>query len=178
MSRLSLVVSCLFAAGCGAVADPVDQPGELGPDAGAIEIDAPTTPPPDDIPLAPFDNDSAQAPAVDQFLSPTGERALVYGDQISAPDGDLADFMAFRLPSGSNSQQRVTVTLTCTILGELAVIPRAEVFAGGVQNPRTIACNEGPVFVTIDTTKSQLVRVDVASETPVHLDYELRVDAF
>lgn len=176
MSVRSLFITCYLLAGCGAISEPVDPPDEVAPDAGTpIEPDAAT---PDEIPLAPLDNDSEQAPAIDQFLSPTGERALVYADQVSAPGGDLADFVAFRLPAASNPQQRVTITLACTFLGEPVVNPRAEVFAAGVQNLRTIACNEGPVFVTVDNTKAQLVRFDVANETPVHVAYELRIEAF
>ncbi len=38
--------------------------------------------------IAPLDNDSAANPAVDEFLSITNTREIVYTDQISAEDGD------------------------------------------------------------------------------------------
>ncbi len=45
--------------------------------------------------IAPFDNDSAANPAVDEFLSITNTREIVYTDQISAEDGDDEDFVQF-----------------------------------------------------------------------------------
>jgi hypothetical protein len=44
---------------------------------------------------APQDNDSAQSPAVVITFSPSGARSLIYSSSVSAPKGDLEDWIQF-----------------------------------------------------------------------------------
>ena len=68
--------------------------------------------------IAPFDNDSAANPAVDEFLSITNTREIVYTDQISAEDGDNEDFVQFELPNNSNPNQNMGISIDCDVFGD------------------------------------------------------------
>ncbi len=114
--------------------------------------------------IAPFDNDSAADPAVDEFLSITGNREIEYTDVISAEAGDTQDFVQFELPNGSNPDQRIEIGIDCEVLGDDNVTARVEVLNVGTQQPSRILagpidCNEGLFQVTVDNTQKQLARV-------------------
>jgi hypothetical protein len=68
-----------------------------------------------------LDGDSAQAPAVSIALSKTSVRSLNYSSDISSPEGDLEDWVQFRLDGPSGQPMTVPVTLTCTGSGALSV---------------------------------------------------------
>ena len=92
LSILFLGLLSLLAVACGGAGDPGFDGTGGDPDFGDAGGDPgfggtgggqggePVEPPP----VAPFDNDSADDPAVDEFLSITNTREIVYTDQISA----------------------------------------------------------------------------------------------
>ncbi len=55
------------------------------------------------------DNDSAQAPAASANLSPSGTRTFLYSSDLSAPQGDGQDWIAFTVESPD-----VTISLSCS----------------------------------------------------------------
>jgi hypothetical protein len=135
--------------------------------------------------IAPFDNDSAANPAVDEFLSITNTREIVYTDQISAEDGDNEDFIQFELPNNSNPTQRITVSIDCDVYGDENVFARVELLnvdgndATRITGP-PIDCNEGEFFVTIRNDQVQLARVYVQGvpEVQTMVEYTLVVAPF
>ena len=135
--------------------------------------------------IAPFDNDSAANPAVDEFLSITNTREIVYTDQISAEDGDNEDFIQFELPNNSNPNQRITVSIDCDVYGDENVFARVELLnvsgndATRITGP-PIDCNEGEFFVTIRNDQVQLARVYVQGvpEVQTMVEYTLVVAPF
>ena len=82
--------------------------------------------------IAPFDNDSAANPAVDEFLSITNTREIVYTDQISAEDGDNEDFVQFELPNASNPNQNMGISIDCDVFNGVAMSASFTLTARGV----------------------------------------------
>ncbi len=116
--------------------------------------------------IAPFDNDSADNPAVDEFLSITGTRELAYTDQISAEDGDQEDFVQFVLPNNSNPNQRIEIDIDCDVYGDQSVFARVELLnVDGNDTTRInggpFDCNAGPFPVTVRNDQVQLGRIHV-----------------
>jgi hypothetical protein len=116
--------------------------------------------------IAPFDNDSAANPAVDEFLSITGTREIAYTDQISAEEGDNEDFVQFELPNNSNPNQRIEIDIDCDVYGDETVFARVELLnVDGNDTARInggpFDCNEGPFPVTVRNDQVQLARIHV-----------------
>ncbi len=135
--------------------------------------------------IAPFDNDSAADPAVDEFLSITGVREIEYTDVISAEAGDNQDFVQFELPNASNEDQRIEVGIDCEVLGDQAVSARVEMLnLDGNATTRIfggpIDCNEGFFLVTINNTQKQLARIHVQGlpQEQTLIEYTLMVKPF
>jgi hypothetical protein len=135
--------------------------------------------------IAPFDNDSAANPAVDEFLSITNTREIVYTDQISAEDGDNEDFVQFKLPNNSNPNQRIDVEIDCDVFGDQTVFARVELLnVDGNDTTRInggpIDCNEGPFQVTVRNDQVQLARIHVQGvpQEQTLIEYTLVVSPF
>lgn len=135
--------------------------------------------------IAPFDNDSAADPAVDEFLSITNTREIVYTDQISAEDGDNEDFVQFELPNNSNPNQRIEIEIDCDVFGDETVFARVELLnVDGNDETRInggpIDCNEGPFQVTVRNDQVQLARIHVQGvpQEQTLIEYTLVVAPF
>jgi hypothetical protein len=135
--------------------------------------------------IAPFDNDSAANPAVDEFLSITNTREIVYTDQISAEDGDHEDFVQFKLPNNSNPNQRIEIDIDCDVFGDETVFARVELLnVDGNDTTRInggpIDCNEGPFQVTVRNDQVQLARIHVQGvpQEQTLIEYTLVVAPF
>ena len=107
-------------------------------------INTPLPPTPTVVP-APTDNDSAQAPAINIVFSATGIRSIQYASDVSAPGGDLDDWLAFT-PFTSVVQIDITCMgngiLSTEILQNNQVLP----------NPGTLVCGGSQVIATIAGT--------------------------
>ena len=169
--------------------------GDEGFDDPIVEapiVDDPVVPDPvvpdpgeeDDL-VAPFDNDSAANPAVDDFLSITGQRDIEYTDQISAEEGDLEDFVQFELPNNSNPNQRITISIDCDVYGDENVTGRVELSnvdrdgAARINGP-PIDCNEGEFFVTVQNDQVQSARIYIQGvpQEQTLVEYTLFVTPF
>jgi len=135
--------------------------------------------------IAPFDNDSAADPAVDQFLSITNVREVVYTDQISAEDGDTQDFVQFELPNASNPNQNIGIEIDCDVFGDQEVFARVELLnVDGNDTTRInggpIDCNEGEFRVTVRNDQVQLARIHVQGvpQEQTLIEYTLVVAPF
>ena len=135
--------------------------------------------------IAPFDNDSAANPSVDEFLSITNTREIIYTDQISAEDGDNEDFVQFELPNNSNPNQRIGIQIDCDVFGDENVFARVELLnVDGNDTTRItggpIDCNEGEFQVTVRNDQVQLARIHVQGvpEVQTMIEYTLVVAPF
>lgn len=70
---------------------------------------------------APQDGDSAQSPAAQVAFSPGGARQFSFTGQVSAPEGDLEDWVAFTPYGAPGTQVNMRFSLECTGRGELTV---------------------------------------------------------
>jgi len=90
---------------------PVGQSGTPGQEASPT----PTVGP------APQDGDSAAAPGIRVSFSPSGARRFTTLGQVSAPEGDMQDWVEFTPYAAGGSSAHLVVSLTCTGNGTLAV---------------------------------------------------------
>ena len=135
--------------------------------------------------IAPFDNDSAANPAVDEFLSITNTREIVYTDQISSEDGDNEDFVQFELPNNSTPKQTIAIAIDCDVFGDEEVFARVDLFnVDGNDETRIngvpIDCNAGELRVTVRNDQVQMARVRVQGVPQVQtlIEYTLVVAPF
>ena len=131
-------------------------------------------------PIAPFDNDSLQNPAVSVFLSITGNRNFSYTEQISYSGGDNDDWVEFEFPNNSNPNQLVFITLDCTYSGNTGNAQgRVTIYEDQQQTSKIVLCNDGETTLTVDNTKVQQARIyfGVTNEG-VLLDYTITVVGF
>jgi len=200
ITMLVAVFATALSVACGGTEDGLAPPNEgadEAPDAGPDDgIDPPVdggdvldpgdeqdedTLDPSEL-LAPFDNDSLQAPAVSEFLRPTGLRELLYIDQVSAEAGDGSDFIEFELPNNSNPSQRIRVRLDCEFEpSEAGGQVRATLFENGEEDPgNMVLCNDGEKDLTIDNTKVQTARVhfSIPPDAQTLVTYHLTVIGF
>ena len=189
MTRTKLSILCVtllsvFAVACGeaGTANVEKDPGAAGEGGtGGVGGD-----PIDPIDLtAPFDNDSAANPSMDEFLSITGDRELVYSDIISAEDGDREDFVQFELPNNSNPNQRIDVAIDCNVEGDTDAFARVEILnvGNGESEAATggpIDCNDGLIPVTVRNDRVQAVRIYMQGvpKTQTLIEYTLTVAPF
>ncbi|MEW6285082.1 MAG: SH3 domain-containing protein [Chloroflexota bacterium] len=106
----------------------------------------PPPPTPTVVP-APMDLDSPDAPLKTILFERAGTHALIYNGEVSTPQGDPEDWIAFT-PYGSF----VFVSLQCTGNGSL----RAEIAASGL----TFACNEAERVVPVTPGAAQLIHIE------------------
>jgi uncharacterized protein YraI len=113
----------------------------------------PGAPGPTSIPMTPTptigpafeDHDSAAAPAVRVIFAAFGTREIIYRSDLSTPDGDAGDWIAFTPYAAAGTTAQITMSLACYGNGSL----QAELLQGGVplQGWRGLSCN-GPAVTT------------------------------
>jgi hypothetical protein len=99
----------------------VITPGAIGTPAGPSLAPTPTIGP------AIADGDSASNPAISVTLSAAGTRRFIYTSQVSTPQGDAEDWLAFKPYSITGNNARLIFSLTCIGNGTLSV----EIYLGG-----------------------------------------------
>ena len=120
--------------------------------------------------VAPPDNDSAEAPAVSAILSPSGTRALIYSSEVSAPQGDTEDFVAFTA-SGSS----VLASLACQGSGDLQMMLEGQAEAApGSEGP---SCGRSESF-SVHAGQTYLLRLSIlpSSGSASYVNYTLRIE--
>ena len=139
---------------------PEEEPTSPPPEEPtAPPPEEPTTEPPEEPIVAQFDNDSAQNPAQDIFLSITGTRNFSHQNDISFSGGDTDDFVAFEFPNNSNVNQVVWITLDCNLSGEVGNAQMVATVMEDSDIRGTVICNSGEQQLTVDNTKKQTVRI-------------------
>lgn len=87
----------------------------------------PPTPTPNIFP-APEDNDSAKDPAILVTFSTTSSRSFSYSSDVSSPEGDAEDWIAFHPNTSTGVRVELLIDLTCEGNGNLIV----ELWQGGI----------------------------------------------
>jgi uncharacterized protein YraI len=127
-------------------------------------VDTPQPPTPTVVP-APIDNDSVQAPAIDIVFSANGTRAIQYTSDLSAPTGDMDDWLRF-----TPFTRSVRIELTCIGNGLLG----GEVLQND-QPIQNLACGANQT-VTTDADAAYLLHLRVTTGAdPGYVQYTLRI---
>ncbi len=141
------------------------------------------TPGPSPVPMTPTptlgpaieDGDSPSNPAVRILFSSGGTQRFTYSSQVSAPSGDLEDWVEFTpFSSLPGNNARLLLSLTCGGQGTLFV----ELWAAEapVSNWGTLACGEVNQEVSLAPGNPYQVRLSIAEGTDLRLiHYSLTV---
>jgi len=78
---------------------------------------------------APEDDDSTEDPAISVIFSATNSRAFNYSSDLSSPEGDAEDWIAFHPNSAESDRVNLLIDLSCTGNGSLYV----ELWQGGIK---------------------------------------------
>jgi uncharacterized protein YraI len=121
-------------------------------------------PTPTIIAPAALDGDSAEQPGTTQVISPLGIQGFSYTSDLSAPDGDLLDWIAFR-PYAPNpgAQVSITASLTCVGNGSLQV----QIWQAGQPLPDwgSLACGDSSSVINLTGGADYLLRLGVPEGT-------------
>jgi len=111
-----------------------------------------------------MDLDSADAPLKTVLFERAGTQTLIYNGDVSAPDGDTADWIAFT-PYGNV----VFAGIQCAGNGSL----RAEIVGNGI----SLACNEADQAIPVQAGTSYLVQIEAVSASGAlqYINYTLTV---
>jgi len=126
------------------------------------------TPPPPTLTIvpAPMDFDSAKSPTKTILFDRVGTQTLIYNGEVSKPNGDSEDWIAFRTYGNS-----VLISIRCVGNGSL----QADIASSNV----IIACNETDRVVPVQADIMQLIHIEVvsASASLQYTNYTLIIKA-
>jgi uncharacterized protein YgiM (DUF1202 family) len=133
----------------------VVTPDATGIGSGPASIPTPTTGPAYD------DGDSSTSPAIRITFSSTATHQFVYSSQVSAPEGDLEDWVQFTTYSLSGPNARLTASLACTGNGTLAV----ELWQGStlLSDWGSLACGDAGSSILLPAGQVYLLRLAVVA---------------
>jgi len=120
---------------------------ELGEVVGTgTPMDTPLPPPPTIVP-APMDFDSADAPLKTILFDRAGTQTLIYNGDVSVPDGDEEDWIAF-----TPYDQFVLISVQCTGNGSLQI----EIFGNG----ELFKCGTSDSMLSVQAGITYLVHIE------------------
>ena len=122
---------------------------------------------------APDNGDSAARPALQVTFSPAGSRRFAYSHQLSAPNGDGQDWIAFTPYASAGVIARLSASLACSGPGALTV----ELLLGGSPAPAwgSLQCGATDVPLALAAGGSYVFHLSAAGSGPVLVAYTLRV---
>jgi uncharacterized protein YraI len=134
------------------------------------------TPTPTGYAPAAADNDSASNPGVRQTLSTDGAGVLIYSSELSSPDGDNTDWVAFTLDGPASQSSYLYFRLDCT--GNNAILATLQKDGKPVADTKTLQCgNYDLAMKVLDGQEYMLVlRADTAG-TLRFVSYKLTIKA-
>jgi uncharacterized protein YraI len=120
------------------------------------------------------DHDSAASPAVRVTFSASGTHQFTYSSQVSAPQGDPADWIEFTPYAINSDNARLVFSLACSGSATLTV----EIQQGGssLEGWGTLACGEVDKLISLPAGKTYQVQITPAPGQGLRLvDYVLTV---
>jgi uncharacterized protein YraI len=113
------------------------------------------------------DNDSMQAPLASTFFSPTGSRTLQVNGDVSAPDGDMEDWIKFTTDS-----EVVEIKLTCSSNSLQVELWKDD----SPLEDSVLSCGDKS-FITVASSSSYFLRLSQPSvNEPRYTSYSLSVE--
>lgn len=133
-------------------------------DDAAADVDAPQENPQ----IALQDGDTRDAPLVYEHLTPGGVGALQVSGNVSAPEGDVEDWVAF-----SSDKTGVTIQIACE--PDLLLV---ELWQGGtVQEALSISCGDGRFLKIVPDVIYSLRLTNPENGTPQFVRYVVKIEA-
>jgi uncharacterized protein YraI len=128
-------------------------------------MEAPPPPTPTIVP-APLDSDSTNRPIETILFERAGTRTLIYNGDVSTPEGDAEDWIAFITYDGL-----VFVSIQCAGNGSL----RAEVVGSGI----SLTCNEAEMAVNVQVDVPNLLHIEAIPNSGAlqYVNYILTIKA-
>jgi uncharacterized protein YraI len=135
----------------------LDDYGEVVTPAAAGTPSGTVIPPTPTVGPAYADGDSSVSPAIRVTFSATGTHKFVYSSQVSTPQGDAEDWVAFTPYSTSVTNARLNLSLACTGSGTLTV----ELWQAGtlLSGWGALACGETGKSILLPAGQVYLMRV-------------------
>lgn len=114
------------------------------------------------------DNDSADSPIASVVFEPTGAQAFMYNGDLSTPQGDAEDWIAFQ-PYASP----VSISMECKGNGSIAI----NLTKNGSPIDAEIECGEPAIRLEVETGADYLLHLQAAPSTngPKYTSYVLTV---
>lgn len=132
---------------------------------------------PSPYPAAAIDNDSETEPGVRQTLSPNGAGTLIYTSELSSPDGDDVDWVAFTLEGSANQSYYLYLRLDCS--GNGAVTATLEKAGAPVADTRPVLCGNYDLAIKVIGGQEYMLvlRADGAGNALRFTKYTLAIEA-
>jgi uncharacterized protein YraI len=113
------------------------------------------------------DGDSAKNPSAKVVFSATGTLSFTYTGQVSAPEGDPEDWVAFTPFTYEGTTARLEMSLTCAGNGDLTV----ELIQNGaaMANWGSLACGDESVSITLETGQEYLLHIQPTAGASLRL---------
>ena len=107
------------------------------------------------------DGDSSAAPAANVTLSPSASRSFSYSSDLSAPDGDAEDWIAFTLETYPGQSAVICASLTCSGNAELSV----ELWQDGalLDNWGLLSCGDDDLPIRLTASQIYQFRLSVVA---------------
>lgn len=148
----------------------------VSPGATANPNPGQPTPTPTGYSPAALDNDSATQPGARQTLSSDGTGALIYSSELSSPDGDDTDWVAFTLDGPANQSSYLYFRLDC--VGNDSIIVTLQKDGKPVADAKPLQCgNYGLAMKVLDGQEYMLVLHADTSATLRFVSYKLTIKA-
>lgn len=135
------------------------------------------TPTPTEYGPAPPDNDSETEPGMRQTLSPNGAGTLIYSNQLSSPDGDDVDWVAFTLDIPPDQSGYLYLRLDCTGNGGITTTLRKD--GNPVADARSLLCGNYDFAIKVIGQQEYMLRLqaDPSGGALRLVNYQLTIKA-
>jgi len=143
------------------------------PGAASTASGEPVTPTPTVGP-AYMDGDSSSHPAVNITFTATGTHQITYSSQVSAPQGDIEDWVGFTPFSAIGTNAHLLFSLTCS--GNSTLLVELRQNGAPISGWGSLACGESDKAIVLAANQGYLVRLTTAAGTDERLvSYTLRI---
>ena len=155
-------------------ATPTTQAGDPPP-----PTNTPTHTPPAGPPIAPLDGDSIQNPALFVNFRPTGDRVLVYSNDISQPEGDIEDWVAFNTIASQSPNTRIWITVECDGYNQDSEDRVRVTLWDGFEELLSMRASCGDVRrqLTVEPNHDYKARIHFQAGGPYYVQYTLTIDS-
>ncbi len=112
---------------------------------------------------APQDGDSAESPAAEVIFAPNGTRQFSFTGQVSSPEGDTEDWVAFTPYNQPGTQAVINFSLQCSGRGKLSV----ELWKNGqvISDTPGPACGDQDQTLTLNAGEAYQLHFEILADS-------------